>query len=485
MSGGSVPARAPIFCRRGLRAAWALLLWASSAGAGLVEPRQFPVSGCVADCNRDGEIAVSELLRGVSISLEADSVVRCVAADRDGDKRVTVDEVLTAVGSALDGCPAAAADPGVEPWALVPDNEVSARCGLDPGLLNAADPVINRPYAVVRYGQLCHVYYPQGSDPRGEIFSTTKTLGGLTTGVAAYQTRDLPRTGRKTGPLSDEDRVDHWLDDFTFNPDARIAHVLAMLAHNPDLASGQRTYTYDIVGSVQINRLSDVIKTAILQDSERLGSNVEQFVQRFLFGPLGMRDSLWSNGNPNKILGFTWQSTVLDMARIGLLILHDGLWSGERILDSDWTYKMTHPSFEDANTGYGYLTWMNSDSNHTFGLGNGPKAQARIDPCAPVSIFAQHPHGLSASLDCNYQPPLTCEQQFDVGVWYAAGLGGQYIVGHRALDLVLVVKDYQDGPGALWRAVRPAFLALNPDFAGDEESFCAAYAAGDYAPDLL
>ncbi|MGH7788441.1 MAG: hypothetical protein ACRERC_16345 [Candidatus Binatia bacterium] len=472
--------------RAGAPAASCLILfWASTAAAGLVEPRQFPVSGCVADCDRDGAIAVSELLRGVAISLETASVARCAAADRDGDKRVTVDEVLTGVAGALDGCPAAAADPGVEPWALVPENEVGARCGLDPALLVAADPIINRPYAVVRYGQLCHVYYPQGSDPRGEIFSTTKTLGALTTGVAAYQTRDLPRTGRKTGPLSDEDRVDHWLDSFTFNPDAHIAHVLAMLAHNPDLSTGNRLYQYDLVGAVQINRLSDVITTAIQQDTERLGNDVEEFVQRFLFGPLGITDSLWTNGTPNKILGFTWHSTVLDMARIGLLILHDGLWSGSRILDSDWTYKMTHPSFEDANTGYGYLTWMNSASNYTQGFGVGPKAQARIDPCAPVSIFAEHPHGLSEALDCNYEGPVSCEQQFDVGMWFAAGLGGQYIVGHRGLDLVLVVKDSPAGPAQIWRALRPALLALDPDFSGDEAGFCAAYAAGDYAPDLL
>jgi hypothetical protein len=166
-------------------------------------------------------------------------------------------------------------------------------------------------------------------------------------------------------------------------------------------------------------------------------------------------------------------------------MMHDGVWSGGRVLDSEWTYKMTHPSFEDANTGYGYLTWMNSDVNHGLGGAPLPASQTRFDPCAPVSIFAQHPHGLSEALDCNYEPPLTCEQQFDVGMWYAAGLGGQYIVGHRGLDLVLVVKDYQAGPAQIWRAVRPALLALNPDFPGDEEAFCAAYAAGDYAPDLL
>ena len=96
----------------------------------------------------------------------------------------------------------------------------------------------------------------------------------------------------------------------------------------------------------------------------------------------------------------------------------------------------------------------------------------------------EYPHGLSEALDCNYDPPYTCDQPLDVGMWYAAGLGGQYIVGHRALDLVLVVKDYGGGPPGIWQAVRPALVALDPMFEGDEAGFCDEYSRGAYAPDL-
>jgi hypothetical protein len=196
-----------------------------------------------------------------------------------------------------------------------------------------------------------------------------------------------------------------------------------------------------------------------------------------------MRSSRWSQGLPNKVFAFTWHSTVRDMARVGLLMLRDGLWSGERILEASWVYKMTHPSFEDGNTGYGYLTWLNSASNYTFGLGDGLH-QGTFDPCAPVALHEQYPHGLSEAPDCNYEPPYTCDQTFDVGVWYAAGLGGQYIVGHRGLDLVLTVKDYPSGPAGLWAAVRPALVARDPTYHGDEEAFCEQYGSNAYAPDL-
>jgi CubicO group peptidase (beta-lactamase class C family) len=199
-----------------------------------------------------------------------------------------------------------------------------------------------------------------------------------------------------------------------------------------------------------------------------------------------MTDSTWTNHDPNKVFAFTWQSTVLDMARVGLLILHDGVWSDSRLLSADWTYKMTHPSFEDANTAYGYLTWVNSDSNHTQGLTPGlPKQQGPIDACAPASVWPAYPHGLSESPDCNYDPPYTCADPLDVGMWFAAGLGGQFIVGHRALDLVLVVKNSPRNAADLWADVRPALVAFDPQHAGDEAGFCADYAAGAYAPDLL
>jgi len=396
--------------------------------------------------------------------------------------------VMSGCGDSDDGnssTTAALVDPGSGPWVPVAADQVAQRCGLDPTLLAAADAALNRPYAVIRYGQLCHEFYPGGADSVAEVFSATKTMGALVTGIAAYETRNLPRNGRKTGPLSDDDRVDFWLDSFTFNPDARVAHVLAMEAQNRDLSFGKKVFQYDLVGQVQINRLSDVVNTALQQDAGRLGSNLEEFTQRFLYTPLGMRDSVWSKGAPDKIFAYSWETTVRDMARLGVLILHDGQWSGRQLLDPAWTYKMTHVSFEDGNTGYGYLTWLNSDSNYTFGERPGEKSQGPIDACAPVALWPQYPHGLSEAPDCNYEPPYTCQQTFDVGVWYAAGLGGQYIVGHRALDLVLVIKNFGDaaGPEQLWSAVRPALVAHDAMFRNNEAAFCEQYGRNAYAPD--
>jgi hypothetical protein len=52
--------------------------------------------------------------------------------------------------------------------------------------------------------------------------------------------------------------------------------------------------------------------------------------------------------------------------------------------------------------------------------------------------------------------------------------------------MVLIVKRLGDLAfhGTLWAPVRPALVALDPRFQGDEDAFCAAYGANRYAPDL-
>jgi hypothetical protein len=87
---------------------------------------------------------------------------------------------------------------------------------------------------------------------------------------------------------------------------------------------------------------------------------------------------------------------------------------------------------------------------------------------------------------------LDCSQDYDVGVWHANGLGGQLIIGMKGLDMVIVIKDFgqYEGigivavPPLLWPIVRPAVVALDPTYAGDDAAFCEAYGNNRYAPDL-
>jgi CubicO group peptidase (beta-lactamase class C family) len=373
-------------------------------------------------------------------------------------------------------------DPGTGPWEVVPEADVARVCKLDPAKLAEADRALGVPYAVVRYGKLCH----RGGaiDSPAEIWSITKGLTGVVAGVVSYQTRDISRSGPMTGQFRDWDRADHWLpaSSISFNREATVAHVMAMIAHNTDLSFGARTYQYDAVGSVQINRLSDMMNTAIHQDTGRLGEDLEQFTRKFLFEPLGMQESTWSDGAPDKICAYSWTTTLNDMLRLGTLMMHRGLWAGQRVLDESWVYKMTHVSFEDSNSGWGYLARLTS---RRVREGEANTTTAETDACTPVAVWPYYPHGLSEAKDCLLADPAQCKQDHDVGMFGWQGAGGQWLAVHPGLDLVLAAKNLSSGNNAaVWAAVRPALVALDDKYKADETAFCADYGAGKYAPDL-
>ena len=360
-------------------------------------------------------------------------------------------------------------DPGTGPWDLVAEAQVQDVCRLDPELLQQVVMRQDQSFAIVRYGRLCFVSGENASDGPGvsHLFSATKTLGALLTGAVMYQTRDLPRSSASMGgPLLEWDRMDKWIDLTTLpsrgrvNPDATVAHVLGMVGYSDDLSFGQKRHRYDADGSREINYLIRAIDNVVQQDPQRFGADAVE-VKDQLFAKLGFEDSNWDVD----FFGYSWYGSLLDMARLGLLALHGGIYNGERLVDSEYIYNMTHPAFEDGSTRYGYLTWLNGGT------------------CQPRAIHASYPHGISEASDC---ADGNCDQDNDVGVWSAIGAGGQYIVGHRGLDMVVVGKNWGSGGGEeLFDLVLPSIVAADPRFMGDQEAFCEAYARGAYAPDLV
>ena len=239
-------------------------------------------------------------------------------------------------------------DPGTGPWVAVPSDALIEECGLDPAILATVDEAAPYSYAIVRYGKLCHEFYHPHMPGRDEIarnISATKILSAKVFGRAVTMGVDLPR------PLSDLDRMDEWITDITFNPDALVAHVLGMIGFNESLAYDQRKFEYDGDGSREITRLSNVVETVIAQDPAHFGggSTTGEFAQREIFDRLGMKHSYWDGES----FAVGWNSTLLDMARLGVLLVHEGVWDQRRLVSQEWIYKMTHPSFEDTNTGYG------------------------------------------------------------------------------------------------------------------------------------
>jgi len=375
-------------------------------------------------------------------------------------------------------------DPGKSDWTVVPEAEAAEKCKLDVSKLSGLS--LGSGFAVIRYGQMC--YRKPATDGPTAMWSATKTLGATVTGIANYETRDIMRSGERTGQLSDMDKATYWMGTVSYNREAYLAHVLSMEAHNSSLAYGSKKHAYDTVGSVQINTLSTMIDRAIAQDEARLGNSTASLAQKFLFDEIGMKDSSWGG----TVFAYSWSATLGDMARLGTLLIHQGVWSGKRVIGADWVYKQTHPAFEDGNTAYGYLTWLVAKEGQTsigggsFTSGGNSAGGLLSDDCSPSAVWQHYPHSqVSEAPDCTYKM-TPCAQKYDVGSWSAQGLGGQFVIGHPGLDLVIVAKDFSggDGPAGIWKSVRAALIPYDPMYKDDDAAFCKAYSAGEYAPDL-
>jgi hypothetical protein len=61
-------------------------------------------NACAGDCNGDGAVAINELVTAVGIALDDRAPDACPAIDAGGDGHVTIDELVRAVANALNGC---------------------------------------------------------------------------------------------------------------------------------------------------------------------------------------------------------------------------------------------------------------------------------------------------------------------------------------------------------------------------------------------
>lgn len=157
---------------------------------------------------------------------------------------------------------------------------------------------------------------------------------------------------------------------------------------HPIRAHPDEFFLYSSLGS----HLLSVILT------EATGMSTLEFARRFLFAPLGIasneeRGFLWETDPRGYYLGGTGlRLRARDAAKLGYLVLNNGLWDGQQLLPADYVQAATHEQSKGGYpeaSGYGYLWWT--------------------------------------------------EQQEGYHSFYAAGFGGQYIQVFPELDTIIVM----------------------------------------------
>lgn len=221
--------------------------------------------------------------------------------------------------------------------------------------------------AVIKDGELVHDAYWNGGSARGRhrVYSITKSLTSLLVGMAADD-----------GTLELDDAASEWVDEWR-GTDAEQVTVRDLLS----MTSGR--HWDDATDSRMIRDEADKTAYAVELPQERAPGekwvydnsavqtlesvlddldetdDVAAIARDRLLGPLGMRDTGWTRDRAGNALTFSGvESTCLDLARVGHLMLNRGSWDGKRLVSSGFVEQATRPSSE-LNAAYGLLWWVN------------------------------------------------------------------------------------------------------------------------------
>ncbi|KKN61196.1 hypothetical protein LCGC14_0524370 [marine sediment metagenome] len=233
---------------------------------------------------------------------------------------------------------------------------------------------INRnSFVVIRHGVLVYEeYFGQRSYEARmqwhyDIASVTKTIASMVVGVAVTK-----------GLFSVDDLITDWVS----NPAKGIVHgskIKHLLTHTAETDPAGTNFKYN--SEDEVNTLGKIITKAS-------GIPSKEFAQINLFQPLGVYNYSWGSVVAKMTdlpIGYGLKISSRDAAKLGQLLLNNGRWNGKQIISEQYINEMTKPSFLSANSGYGYLVWLNNSLgkwNRPFKNGTG-----RMIPNAPEDMF--------------------------------------------------------------------------------------------------
>lgn len=148
-----------------------------------------------------------------------------------------------------------------------------------------------------------------------------------------------------------------------------LADVTYMLLGVPDMAAYAAAKPVEAEPGARWSYSSgttNIIAYAIRQvvgDSSYL-----EFPRRALFDRLGMTSALMETDAAGTFVGSSFMyATARDWARLGLLYLYDGVWSGQRVLPEGWVAYTRSPAPNVPDPQYGAHVWLQVPKEYRCG----------------------------------------------------------------------------------------------------------------------
>lgn len=119
------------------------------------------------------------------------------------------------------------------------------------------------------------------------------------------------------------------------------------------------------------------------------GMDRQTLTQSWLSEPLGLTHTSWTDrpwANSDIAVGLS--TTARELARLGLMIMADGEWAGEKVIgDRAYLAAMLSPS-QQLNPSYGYLWWLNGQEFSRAATSTARRIEGQLIPEAPEDLVA-------------------------------------------------------------------------------------------------
>jgi len=273
------------------------------------------------------------------------------------------------------------------PWPAGVDGEAADRT--IEAIFSEPDPSRprnTRALVVVHQGRIMAERYAPGFDARMPMvgWSMSKTVTNL---LVALRVKDgalsldasrlMPEWRDEDDPRAaiTLDELMHMTSGLAFNEDvddflSDVSQMLYVQANSARFAASKPLV--DPPGSHwSYSTGTTGIIAAVLRETFDSEFAYLRFPRKRLFAPLGMRSaSLAPDASGTLMSGSFFYASARDWARLGLLFLRDGIWSGRQLLPKGWVAYSLVPAPHAPNDKYGAQIWLKLPDSP--GLGEPP-----------------------------------------------------------------------------------------------------------------
>jgi CubicO group peptidase (beta-lactamase class C family) len=278
--------------------------------------------------------------------------------------------------------------------------------------------VMARSLLILRNGKLVAEAYPHDDHDRDQIQnlqSCTKSITSILTGIA-FDKRLLDSVGQRLSEILPEefanhpDKADITIEDaltmragIAFNDDEHSIELYHASGSSVDYVLGlEKNYTPGTVFHYN-DGVPQLISASIQQ---RWGRPLSAFAEEFLFKPLQITDWKWESTQDGRTLGaVSLYLKPRDAAKFGQLLLNNGKWNGQQLVDSTWISKATQPiaTADQVGRPYGYYFWVYPAYEGYAALGHGGQAIFAVPSKALVVVYTAWPYTSGDLFDNFYE----------------------------------------------------------------------------------